>query len=119
MFASGDLPRVAETLANMRHCLSAVGEVCLLPLVYFISFRQLVGIFHLKFTFFLVQVAEFANVRKQLEVLEDRLEEMVQPHLSDALSNRKVESTRLFLIFIPSFCMAAMKMVSCYLIAVL
>ncbi|KAF8412995.1 hypothetical protein HHK36_000967 [Tetracentron sinense] len=61
VFASGDLPRVAETLANMRHCLSAVGEV-----------------------------AEFANVRKQLEVLEDRLEAMVQPLLSDALSNRKV-----------------------------
>lgn len=26
VFASGDLPRAAETLANMRHCLSAVGE---------------------------------------------------------------------------------------------
>ncbi|CAI0380971.1 unnamed protein product [Linum tenue] len=62
VFASGDLPRAAETLANMRHCLSAVGEV-----------------------------AEFANVRKQLEVLEDRLDSMVQPRLTDALSNRKVE----------------------------
>ncbi|XAR66132.1 hypothetical protein NMG60_11012233 [Bertholletia excelsa] len=61
VFASGDLPRAAETLANMRHCLSAVGEV-----------------------------AEFANVRKQLEVLEDRLDTMVQPRLTDALSNRKV-----------------------------
>ncbi|KAI4333099.1 hypothetical protein L6164_017947 [Bauhinia variegata] len=50
VFASGDLPRAAETLANMRHCLSAVGEV-----------------------------AEFANIRKQLEVLEDRLDSMVQP----------------------------------------
>ncbi|KAF9601995.1 hypothetical protein IFM89_024541 [Coptis chinensis] len=58
VFASGDLPQVAETLANMRHCLFvAVGEV-----------------------------AEFANVRKQLEVLEDRLEEMLQPRLSEALS---------------------------------
>ncbi|KAF6140397.1 hypothetical protein GIB67_013166 [Kingdonia uniflora] len=65
VFASGDLPRAAETLANMRHCLSAVGEV-----------------------------AEFANVRKQLEVLEDRLEEMVQPRLSDALSNRKVDAVQ-------------------------
>ncbi|XP_010934963.1 conserved oligomeric Golgi complex subunit 7 [Elaeis guineensis] len=65
VFASGDLPRAAETLANMRHCLSAVGEV-----------------------------AEFANVRKQLEVLEDRLEEMVQPRLSDALSNRKVDDVQ-------------------------
>ncbi|KAK9148200.1 hypothetical protein Scep_006957 [Stephania cephalantha] len=65
VFASGDLPKAAETLANMRHCLSAVGEV-----------------------------AEFANIRKQLEVLEDRLEEMVQPRLSDALSNRKVEMVR-------------------------
>ena len=27
VFASGDLPKAAETLANMRHCLSAVGEV--------------------------------------------------------------------------------------------
>ncbi|KAH9615861.1 hypothetical protein KSS87_021811 [Heliosperma pusillum] len=62
VFASGDLPRAAETLASMRHCLSAVGEV-----------------------------AEFANVRKQLEVLEDRLDSMVQPRLTDALSNRKVD----------------------------
>ncbi|KAJ6845090.1 conserved oligomeric Golgi complex subunit 7 isoform X1 [Iris pallida] len=65
VFASGDLPQAAETLANMRQCLSAVGEV-----------------------------AEFANVRKQLEVLEDRLEEMVQPRLSDALTNRKVEDVQ-------------------------
>lgn len=62
VFATGDLPRVAETLANMRHCLSAVGEV-----------------------------AEFANVRKQLEVLEDRLDSMVQPRLTDALTSRKVD----------------------------
>ncbi|EXC36303.1 hypothetical protein L484_001268 [Morus notabilis] len=62
VFASGDLPRAAETLANMRHCLSAVGEV-----------------------------AEFANVRKQLEVLEDRLDAMVQPRLTDAISGRKVD----------------------------
>ncbi|KAK6155874.1 hypothetical protein DH2020_010122 [Rehmannia glutinosa] len=61
VFASGDLPRAAETLANMRHCLTAVGEV-----------------------------AEFANIRKQLEVLEDRLDSMVQPRLTDALNNRKV-----------------------------
>lgn len=27
VFASGDLPQVANTLANMRDCLSAVGEV--------------------------------------------------------------------------------------------
>lgn len=27
VFASGDLPRAAETLANMKHCLTAVGEV--------------------------------------------------------------------------------------------
>ncbi|KAL0927617.1 hypothetical protein M5K25_001808 [Dendrobium thyrsiflorum] len=65
VFASGDLPRAADTLANMRHCLSAVGEV-----------------------------AEFANVRKQLEVLEDRLEEMVQPRLSDAFAHRKVEAVQ-------------------------
>ena len=26
VFASGDLQQAAETLANMRHCLSAVGE---------------------------------------------------------------------------------------------
>nr|BAD45448.1 oligomeric golgi complex 7-like [Oryza sativa Japonica Group] len=60
VFSSGDLPKAAETLATMRHCLSAVGEV-----------------------------AEFANVRKQLEVLEERLDDMVQPRLVDALSNRK------------------------------
>ncbi|KAL2591443.1 hypothetical protein AAZV13_12G012100 [Glycine max] len=65
VFASGDLPRAAETLANMRHCLSAVGEV-----------------------------AEFANIRKQLEVLEDRLDNMVQPRLMDALSNRKVDAAQ-------------------------
>ncbi|XP_051138387.1 conserved oligomeric Golgi complex subunit 7 [Andrographis paniculata] len=61
VFASGDLPRAADTLANMRHCLTAVGEV-----------------------------AEFANIRKQLEVLEDRLDSMVQPRLTDALNNKKV-----------------------------
>ncbi|XP_023753269.1 conserved oligomeric Golgi complex subunit 7 [Lactuca sativa] len=60
VFASKDLPRAAETLANMRHCLTAVGEV-----------------------------AEFANIRKQLEVLEDRLDSMVQPRLTDAITNRK------------------------------
>lgn len=31
VFASGDLPRAADTLANMRHCLSAVGEVGSIP----------------------------------------------------------------------------------------
>ncbi|XP_030940887.1 uncharacterized protein LOC115965730 [Quercus lobata] len=62
VFASGDLPLAAETLANMRHCLSAVKEI-----------------------------AEFANVRKQLEVLEDRLDSMVQPHLTDAISNCRVD----------------------------
>ncbi|KAL5701663.1 Golgi transport complex subunit 7 [Ranunculus cassubicifolius] len=67
VFASGDLPQAAETLANMRHCLSAVGEV-----------------------------AEFANVRKQLEVLEDRLEEMVQPRLSEALTKRNVDAVQDF-----------------------
>nr|BAJ95800.1 predicted protein [Hordeum vulgare subsp. vulgare] len=65
VFSSGDLPKAAETLATMRHCLSAVGEV-----------------------------AEFANVRKQLEVLEERLVEMVQPRLLDALSNRKIEAVQ-------------------------
>ncbi|XP_066371821.1 conserved oligomeric Golgi complex subunit 7-like [Miscanthus floridulus] len=65
VFSSGNLPKAAETLATMRHCLSAVGEV-----------------------------AEFANVRKQLEVLEERLDEMVQPRLVDALSNRKVDDVQ-------------------------
>ncbi|XP_047979344.1 conserved oligomeric Golgi complex subunit 7-like [Salvia hispanica] len=44
----------------MRHCLAAVGEV-----------------------------AEFVNIRKQLEVLEDRLDTMVQPRLTDALNYKK------------------------------
>ncbi|KAL6530254.1 Golgi transport complex subunit 7 [Orobanche hederae] len=61
VFSSGDLPRAAETLANMRYRLTAVGEV-----------------------------AEFDNIKKQLEVLEDRLDSMVQPRLTDALTNRKV-----------------------------
>ncbi|KAJ1260319.1 hypothetical protein BS78_10G223100 [Paspalum vaginatum] len=65
VFSSGNLPKAAETLATMRHCLSAVGEV-----------------------------AEFANVRKQLEVLEERLDEMVQPRLVDALSYRKVDAVQ-------------------------
>lgn len=65
VFASGDLSQAAETLATMRHCLSAVGEV-----------------------------AEFANVRKQLEVLEDRLDEMVLPRLVDALTYRKVDAVQ-------------------------
>lgn len=33
---------------------------------------------------------EFANVKRQLEGLEDRLEGMVQPRLADALTQRKV-----------------------------
>lgn len=65
VFSSGDLPRAAETLANMRHCLSAVGEV-----------------------------AEFANIKRQLEVLEDRLDSMVQPQLTDALTNHKVAAAQ-------------------------
>jgi hypothetical protein len=32
VFSSGDLPKAAETLATMRHCLSAVGEVLYSPL---------------------------------------------------------------------------------------
>lgn len=47
------------------------------------------------------QVAEFANVRKQLEVLEDRLDEMVLPRLVDALTNRKVYLF-IFLLYISS-----------------
>ncbi|XP_076898633.1 conserved oligomeric Golgi complex subunit 7-like [Bidens hawaiensis] len=65
VFASNDLPRAAETLANMRRCLNAVGEV-----------------------------AEFANIRKQLEVLEDRLDSMVQPRLTDAITNCKVNTAQ-------------------------
>ncbi|KAF5731066.1 embryo yellow protein [Tripterygium wilfordii] len=62
VFASGDLRQAAETLATMRKCLKNVGEV-----------------------------AEFANIRKQLEVLVDRLDTMVQPRLIDALENRKID----------------------------
>ncbi|KAI5075080.1 hypothetical protein GOP47_0009156 [Adiantum capillus-veneris] len=65
VFASGDLARAAETLANMRRCLSVIGEV-----------------------------PEFSNVRQQLEILEDRLEGTVLPRLSDALLQRKLESTQ-------------------------
>ncbi|KAG9140466.1 hypothetical protein Leryth_016196 [Lithospermum erythrorhizon] len=65
VFSSGDLPRAAETLANMRHCLSAVGEV-----------------------------AEFTNIKRQLEVLEDRLDSMVQPQLTDSLTNHKVAAAQ-------------------------
>lgn len=87
VFASGDLPRAAETLANMRHCLSAVGEV-----KFFIgAFALLTCLLNASLTSLMFyQVAEFANVRKQLEVLEDRLDAMVQPRLTDALTNRKV-----------------------------
>eukprot|EP00249_Psilotum_nudum_P015430 c25323_g1_i1 orf=411-2639(+) len=65
VFASGDLTQAAETLASMRHCLAVIGEV-----------------------------PEFANVKRQLETLEDRLEGMVQPRLSEALSQRKVEESQ-------------------------
>ncbi len=37
-------------------------------------------------------------MRKQLEVLEERLDDMVQPRLVDALSNRKVFLTNLIYI---------------------
>ena len=45
VFASGDLPRAAETLANMRHCLSAVGEVTF----FFLVLHQVVGLIFMKF----------------------------------------------------------------------
>lgn len=96
VFASGDLPRAAETLANMRHCLSAVGEVIInltafynVPFIQFQGMLKWLGLFDS-----FCQVAEFANVRKQLEVLEDRLDTMVQPRLTDALNNRKVTISR-------------------------
>ncbi|GJP54733.1 hypothetical protein CLOM_g13781 [Closterium sp. NIES-68] len=65
VFASGDLPRVAETLANMRRCLEVVGDA-----------------------------PEFAANKRQLQSLEDRLEQMVQPRLSDALTHSKLDSCR-------------------------
>lgn len=37
VFSSGDLPKAAETLATMRHCLSAVGEVLYSPLSLFLT----------------------------------------------------------------------------------
>ncbi|CAI7745568.1 unnamed protein product [Closterium sp. NIES-54] len=63
VFASGDLPRVAETLANMRRCLEVVGDA-----------------------------PEFAANKRQLQSLEDRLEQMVQPRLSDALTHSKLDA---------------------------
>jgi hypothetical protein len=91
VFSSGNLPKAAETLATMRHCLSAVGEVSY-------SLQKTMSCIHNLFVLlirsFFFQVAEFANVRKQLEVLEERLDEMVQPRLVDALSNRKVSPTK-------------------------
>eukprot|EP00850_Spirogloea_muscicola_P009999 SM000057S18429 [mRNA] locus=s57:547827:552731:- [translate_table: standard] len=65
VFASGDLPRVAETLASMRRCLAVVREV-----------------------------PEFADMKRQLAVLEDRLEQMVQPRLSEALAQKKADTTQ-------------------------
>lgn len=54
------------------------------------------------------QVAEFANIRKQLEVLEGRLDAMVQPRLTDALSNRKV------IFFLQSFLfMSLISFIAC------
>jgi len=99
VFASGDLPRAAETLANMRHCLSAVGEVLIFPILFIYEVHEVWYICFLYLQLFSpllafsIQVAEFGNIRKQLEVLEDRLDTMVQPRLSDALSNRKVTYT--------------------------
>lgn len=40
VFASGDLPRAAETLANMRHCLTAVGEVLFSKHLKFVLVRH-------------------------------------------------------------------------------
>lgn len=42
VFASGDLSRAAETLANMRHCLTAVGEVIFTQLHHNDSFNYIV-----------------------------------------------------------------------------
>lgn len=48
---SNDLPHAAENLANTRHCSTPVGEVA----------------------------ESAASVRKQVEVLEDRLDSMFEP----------------------------------------
>lgn len=56
-------------------------------------------------------MAEFANIRKQLEVLEDRLDMMVQPRLTDALSNRKV--TYIFgqtMVLCPMICVQSLAL---------
>ncbi|PHU15439.1 hypothetical protein BC332_16644 [Capsicum chinense] len=37
------------------------------------------------------EVVEFGNIRRQLQVLEDRLDSAVQPRLTHALSNRRVD----------------------------
>ncbi|EFJ06368.1 hypothetical protein SELMODRAFT_135591 [Selaginella moellendorffii] len=67
VFASGNLDEAAGTLANMRRCLAVVGEV-----------------------------PEFASVKRELEALENRLDGMVQTRLTDALTQRKVESVQAF-----------------------
>lgn len=40
VFASGDLPRAAETLANMRRCLAVVGEVRNVSIWLFFVFQS-------------------------------------------------------------------------------
>ncbi|GFR44477.1 hypothetical protein Agub_g5740, partial [Astrephomene gubernaculifera] len=57
VFAAGDLPKVAEILANMRHSLSLVGDV-----------------------------PEFRAGRQKLRSLEDRLQQQVEGSLREALA---------------------------------
>ena len=59
---TGNLTKIAQTLASMRRCLAVVGNV-----------------------------PEFAGGKQKLVVLEDRLESMVLPQLTDALKARNIE----------------------------
>jgi hypothetical protein len=65
VFASGDLPRVAQMLASMRKSLSLVGDV-----------------------------PEFKAGKQKLLVLEDRLQTRVEGGLSDALGASRDEDVR-------------------------
>lgn len=65
VFATGDLPRVAEMLSSMRKSLSLVGDV-----------------------------PEFRAGRQKLKALEDRLQAMIEGTLADALSKSDAETIK-------------------------
>ena len=67
VFASGDLPKAAETLANMRHCLSAVGEVIFFIEFLYILYGLIVTKFMVWFIYFTFRLLNLLTLGNNLK----------------------------------------------------